>query len=127
VHGVYTVQRPFGARQPGPAANPEEPAGCSQRGGGILSGERNTGEDIRSQFRKYISTNFVVPGGEAALTKDASLLEEGIMDSTGVLDLVMFIEETFGIQVKDEELIPENLDSVDRLVAFVEKKTARAS
>lgn len=60
------------------------------------------------------------------LPDDVSLLEEGIMDSTGVLDLVMFIEETFGIQVKDEELIPENLDSVDRLVAFIQKKSAPA-
>jgi acyl carrier protein len=49
------------------------------------------------------------------------------MDSTGVLDLVMFIEETFGIAVKDEELIPENLDSVNKLVAFVERKTGRAA
>jgi acyl carrier protein len=61
------------------------------------------------------------------LKDDASLLEEGIMDSTGVLDLVAFIEESFSIRVEDEELIPENLDSVDRLVAFVEKKTGLAS
>jgi len=49
------------------------------------------------------------------------------MDSTGVLDLVAFIEESFSIRVEDEELMPENLDSVDRLVAFVEKKRGLAS
>ena len=92
-----------------------------------MSREQITREAIRGRFRRHIGANFAVPGGEEGLKDDVSLLEEGIMDSTGVLDLVMFIEETFGIQVKDEELIPENLDSVDRLVAFVEKKTARAS
>jgi acyl carrier protein len=92
-----------------------------------LANEQNPREDIRSRVRKHIGNNFVIPGGEENLKDDTSLLEEGIMDSTGVLDLVMFIEETFGIQVKDEELVPENLDSVDRLVAFVEKKTGRAS
>ena len=90
-----------------------------------MSGERNARDGIRDQFRGYIIGNFAVPGGEAGLENNASLLEEGIMDSTGVLDLVMFIEETFGIQVKDEELTPENLDSVDRLVSFVQKKIGR--
>lgn len=92
-----------------------------------MSGEQNAAEDIRGRFRRHITANFVVPAGEASLKDDASLLEEGIMDSTGVLDLVMFIEETFGIVVTDEELTPENLDSVDRLVAFVQKKTRHAS
>jgi acyl carrier protein len=92
-----------------------------------LTGEPNTREDIRGRFRKYIRDNFLSPAGEGSLRDDASLLEEGIMDSTGVLDLVMFIEETFGIAVKDEELMPGNLDSVDRLVAFVERKTRRGA
>ena len=90
-----------------------------------MSGEQSAREDIRSRFRRHISANYVIPGGEEGLKDDASLLEEGIIDSTGVLDLVMFIEETFSIRVADEELTPENLDSVDRLVAFVEKKTGR--
>jgi acyl carrier protein len=109
------------------ASDCEKTARCNQTGGSVLSGEQNTREDIRGRFRRHIGANFVIPGGEESLKDDASLLEEGIMDSTGVLDLVMFIEETFGIQVKDEELVPENLDSVDKLVAFVEKKTGRAS
>ena len=92
-----------------------------------MTGERNAREDIRGRFKKYIVGNFMSSGEEKSLMDDASLLEEGIMDSTGVLDLVMFIEETFGIVVKDEELIPENLDSVNKLVAFVERKTGRAA
>jgi len=91
-----------------------------------LTGEQNAREDIRGQLKKHISGNFMSPGDEESLRDDASLLEEGIMDSTGVLDLVMFIEETFGIEVKDEELVPENLDSVNKLVAFVGRKIGRA-
>jgi acyl carrier protein len=92
-----------------------------------LTGERNATGDIRGQFKKFISGNFMSLNETDSLRDDASLLEEGIMDSTGVLDLVMFIEETFGIEVKDEELVPNNLDSVNKLVAFVERKIARAA
>ena len=106
------------------ATNCEETTKCSQPGGSVLTGERNAREDIRGQLKKHISDNFMSP--EESLRDDASLLEEGILDSTGVLDLVMFIEETFGIEVKDEELVPENLDSVNKLVAFVGRKTGRA-
>jgi acyl carrier protein len=108
------------------ATNLEKTNKCSQPGGSVLTGERNAREDIRGRFKKYIVGNFMSLAGDKSLRDDASLLEEGIMDSTGVLDLVMFIEETFGIAVKDEELIPENLDSVDKLVVFVERKTGRA-
>ena len=92
-----------------------------------MTSKPNGREDLKGQFKKYISDNFVLPAGEEGLRDNASLLEEGIMDSTGVLNLVMFIEETFGIQVKDEELVPENLDSVNKLVAFVERKTGRVT
>jgi acyl carrier protein len=92
-----------------------------------LASERNATGDIRGLFKRFISDNFMFGEDEGGLRDDASLLEEGIVDSTGVLNLVMFIEETFGIEVKDEELVPENLDSVDKLVAFVERKTKRAT
>jgi acyl carrier protein len=58
----------------------------------------------------------------SALDDEMSLLDSGIIDSTGVLEVVQFIEEQFGIQVKDEELLPENLDSVGRIARFVERK-----
>jgi len=56
------------------------------------------------------------------LTDDASLLDKGIIDSTGVLELVGFIEQTFGITVEDDELVPANLDSVQNLTSYVTKK-----
>ena len=77
---------------------------------------------IQSQIRRYILENFLFTDDEARLRDDASFLEEGIVDSTGVLELVMFVEETFGIEVADEEILPENFDSVERLTRYVEAK-----
>lgn len=56
------------------------------------------------------------------LPSDASLLDQGIVDSTGVLEIVMFLEEEFGLSVQDAELLPENFDSVERLTRFVGNK-----
>ncbi len=77
---------------------------------------------IQSQIRRYILANFLFTDDETRLRDDASFLEEGIVDSTGVLELVMFVEETFGIEVADEEILPENFDSVERLTRYVEAK-----
>ena len=79
-------------------------------------------QDIRSELREFISRNYVLPEGLDSLNDNDSFLDKGIIDSTGVLELVMFVEETFDIRVEDEELIPENLDSVDQLVAFLQLK-----
>ena len=65
--------------------------------------------DIKSQIKEFIIENFLF-GNADGLQDDTSFLEEGIIDSTGVLELVTFIEETFSVQVEDEELIPENLN-----------------
>jgi acyl carrier protein len=81
---------------------------------------------IAETFRSFITTNFYV-ADPAALSEDDSLLDAGIIDSTGVLDLIGFIEQQFGITVADEELVPENLDTVNRLVQFVERKRAAAA
>jgi acyl carrier protein len=56
------------------------------------------------------------------LEDDTSFLEEGIIDSTGVLELVGFIEEDFSITVEDEELVPENLDSINNVTTYLERK-----
>jgi acyl carrier protein len=69
-----------------------------------------------------LTKSFLFTDDLSALKRDASLLEEGILDSTGVLELVSFLEQHFGITVSDDELLPENLDSVAQIVAFVEKK-----
>ena len=78
--------------------------------------------DVKETIREFIADQFLKGGGVTTISDEASFLEEGIIDSVGVLELVAFIEETFGLRVEDEELIPENLDSVDRLVVFVRSK-----
>ncbi|MEN8668419.1 MAG: acyl carrier protein, partial [Ketobacter sp.] len=60
----------------------------------------------------------------SALNDSDSFMEQGIIDSTGIMEVVFFLEVEFDIQVQDEEMIPENLDSIDNLVAFVEKRQA---
>ncbi len=59
------------------------------------------------------------------LTDSDSLLDKGIIDSTGVLELVGFLEENYHIQIEDEELVPENLDSINNLVKFIQKKQSK--
>ena len=74
-----------------------------------------------STIRQFIIQNFVFEDS-GALAEDTSFLESGIMDSTGVLELVTFIEETFGIAVQDEDLVPENLDSIAHVTRYIEHK-----
>ena len=76
----------------------------------------------KEKIRHFIVETFLFDADEAALGDDESLLDSGIIDSTGVLELVAFVEEEFDIEVKDDELVPENLDSISKLAAFIEKK-----
>ena len=80
---------------------------------------------IEASIRRYILANLLFTDDETALKDDASFLEEGIVDSTGVLELVMFVEETFGLVVEDEEIVPENFDSVGNLTRYVAQKTGK--
>jgi len=77
--------------------------------------------DHKPAIREFLTTNFYVASG-APLTDQASLLDRGIIDSTGVMEVIEFLQQTFGIEVKDDELLPENLDSISRLDAFVARK-----
>ena len=78
--------------------------------------------ELKAKIRGYIIENFLF-GDTAPLTSDGiSLLDEGIIDSVGVMELVAFLEEDFGLTVEDEELIPENLDSVENLAGFISRK-----
>lgn len=78
--------------------------------------------DVRQSVRTYIIENFLF-GDEAPLENDSmSLLDGGIIDSVGVMELVAFLEGDFGLTLADEDLVPENLDSVDNLVAFIERR-----
>jgi len=76
---------------------------------------------MTDQVRAFLTTNFYVPD-PGALANDASLLDQGLIDSTGVLEVIDFIETTFGITVEDAEMLPENLDSIDRITAFIQRK-----
>lgn len=77
--------------------------------------------EIKTKIRAFIIENFLF-GDDDGLKDDTSFLEEGIIDSTGVLELVTFLEEEFEIEVNDEELIPENLDSINNVTAYLEGK-----
>ena len=80
--------------------------------------------EIKKKVREFIIENFLF-GSNGGLKEDSSFLEEGIIDSTGVLELVKFIEEEFSILVDDEELIPENLDSINFVAAYLERKITK--
>lgn len=77
----------------------------------------------KERIRQFILKNFYVADA-ASLLDDTSLLDQGIIDSTGVLEVIAFIEDEFGVKVEDEEMLPENLDSIDRIDAFVARKKA---
>ena len=77
---------------------------------------------IEAVVRQYVVDNLLFGRTETGLGGDTSFLEAGIIDSTGVLELVQFLEETFHLKVEDEDLIPANLDSVNALTRFVETK-----
>lgn len=77
--------------------------------------------DQRTRVKDFIIENFLFGDGDG-VDEDTSFLEEGILDSTGVLELITFLEKEFSIKVNDEELIPENLDSINLVAAFLEKK-----
>ena len=74
------------------------------------------------QIRQFLREFFILDSEPSGLHDDASFLENGIVDSTGVIELVLFAEETFGIEVKDEEVVPANFDSVSRLAVYIDAK-----
>lgn len=77
--------------------------------------------DRRAELRTFIVENFLF-GDSGNLSDSDSLLQKGIVDSTGILDLISFLEQKFGITVGDDELLPANLDSIDNIVNFLDKK-----
>jgi len=78
--------------------------------------------EISQAVRRFISDNFMFKDDGSGIGADASLLEAGIIDSTGVLELICFLESTYDIQVADEEMLPENLDSVRAITNYVSRK-----
>jgi len=80
-------------------------------------------QDIKTVIREFLLDNFVM-GSDAVIADDVSFMKTHILDSTGFIELVTFIEETFGIKVADEEMLPENLDSLLNIEAYLERKRA---
>jgi len=78
--------------------------------------------DVAVEVRSYIIERFLFGQGGDSLTNSGSFLESGIVDSTGVLEIVMFLEQRFGVKINDDELVPDNLDSIEKIAAFVGRK-----
>jgi acyl carrier protein len=78
-------------------------------------------ENAKQKIRAFVVENFLF-GEDKGLTDRTSFLENGIIDSLGILELVEYMDKEFGVAVADEELLPENLDSIDNIVAFLVRK-----
>ena len=83
-------------------------------------------KEIKNIITQFILNNFVFNGQNKSIDENLSLYEKGIIDSTGVLELVDFLEEKFEIKIEDEELIPDNLDSINKISKFIQRKIDNA-
>jgi acyl carrier protein len=80
-------------------------------------------ENKRSVLRKFILENYLYTEDESALKDDDSFLDSGILDSMGILEVIDLLNEAFSIELEDDEMIPDNLDSINDLLAFIKKKS----
>lgn len=78
--------------------------------------------DIATQVREFIADNFLFREERSDISDTESLLDAGLIDSTGILELVAYLEQAFAIQMADAEIVPENLDSVQAITAYVMRK-----
>lgn len=79
-------------------------------------------DSIEGDVRQFMADNFILDESAGPLDGDTSLTQSGVLDSMGVLELILFIEERFGVHVPDEDTLPANLDSVDRIVGYVRSR-----
>jgi len=82
-------------------------------------------QPLTQQLRQFVVDNFLF-GQDNGFAENTSFLDHGMIDSTGMLELLSYLEKTFAITVEDAELVPENLDSIDNLVAFIKRKQRAA-
>jgi acyl carrier protein len=82
---------------------------------------------VEAKIRKFIVENFLYGGSSEDLGRDTSFLAEGLVDSTGVLELVAYLERAFDISVADTEVLPDNLDSIGRICVYVDRKLVEKS
>ena len=78
---------------------------------------------LEQEIRTFIIDNFLFGEDDGKLSNDDSFLDQGLIDSTGVLELVAYIEGNYAVRIEDDELDPKNLDSVNKLVRFINRKT----
>lgn len=78
--------------------------------------------DSRRQIKRFVLKNFMFTEDEGAVADQDSLIKKGIVDSTGILELISFLEETFAISVAEDEMVPANFDSIDTITAFLTRK-----
>jgi acyl carrier protein len=88
----------------------------------LIEINRSCGVSSKDKVRNYVLDNFLFTDDQSQLKDDDSFMDKGIVDSTGMLEIIYFIEDEFAVKVEDEEMVPENLDSVDNIVSFVERK-----
>ena len=81
--------------------------------------------DVLETVKTYIVENFLF-GDDSRISPDTDFLENGILDSTGVLELVGFLEEKFGIRVEDDEVVPDNMNSLEKITLYISKKTGKS-
>ena len=79
-------------------------------------------KETQEQVRNFVIENLLLGEEEENFTNGQSFLDSGLIDSTGILEIIGFLEDEYDITIKDDEMIPENLDSVERIVAFLEKR-----
>lgn len=82
--------------------------------------------DPRSTLRALILEDYLFTDDESALSDDMSFLQEGILDSMGILEIILFLEERFQVHVAEDEMVPQNLDSIDNLLDYIERKKKAA-
>jgi acyl carrier protein len=78
--------------------------------------------EVENKVRSFIRENFLFRDDRAALSDSESLLDAGLIDSTGILELVAFLEQEFQIRMADAEIVPANLDSIKSIVSYVQSK-----
>jgi acyl carrier protein len=83
-------------------------------------------DNVLGRVRTFIEENFLFREDISQLADSDSLLENGVMDSTGILELVAFLESDFSIQMSDAEIVPDNLDSIAAIASYLERKLAAA-
>lgn len=79
---------------------------------------------LNNEIKLFILQNYLFTDDQSVIADEESLMQKGIIDSTGILELVNHLEDTYALKVADEEMVPENLDTIANIVAFVERKRA---